>query len=649
MTTPRFLTPAPLRIMLATSVALGTLAAARPVASQDLGAPHEVDTVVITSYGLGRTVGDILSHVDVISEQELQKTDGGLGERLASLPGIDSSFFGPGASRPIIRGLDGYRVQVLNNGLGVLDAASISADHAPSAEAMQASRVEIFRGPAALAFGGAAIGGVVNVIDRSIPSKLPTDPVNVRLDGFLSTADQGFGFTGESTMRHDKTAAHIGFSTRMAEDYEGPDGVEVDNSDLTSNLMSFGLAQHADKGFVGASIQQFETDYGVPGEDVSIDMEQTRVRLAGGYMFDGSPFERLDGSILFSDYTHAELEDGMVGTRFDVEGYEGRLELFNRQNGPHSGLLGVQYAEREIVATGDEAFLPATDARDGGLFVVRNYDRENWGLEGGARLDWAERETSTQSRDFTDWSAAFGGYYKPTHLTKVGLVLSRTTRAPAEAELFADGPHAATGAYEIGDSTLDNEQAWHAELSAQYRGYRLALDGHLFYADFDNYIDLVPTGGTMDDLPVFQFQESGAEFWGFEAHADWLAAEGDTWAWNIDLSAEYVEAETDAGDAPRIPPLGVTLGTTWSWKTMESRLEAQWVDEQDQVAAFESTTDGYTLVNASVRFEPRSWPFSVMVQGQNLTDETARRHTSFLKANAPLAGRGLRISFHKPL
>lgn len=634
-----------LQFALLASTALGISTTAN---GQDLGHVPAVDTVVVTTAGMGRTVGDILSHVDVVIPYELGQTSGGLGDRLEKLPGISSTAYAPGTSRPIIRGLDGYRVQVLSNNLGLLDAASISPDHAPTAEAMTADRIEIFRGPAALAFGGSAIGGVVNVIDHTIPTQQPDEPVLFRLSTAASSVNEGFGFTGEGLMKAGNSAIHLGFSTRTAGDYQGGEDTPVDNSGLTANVVSLGGSQFWNGGWAGVSVQQFETDYGIPGDEVSIDMEQTRLRAAGGVDVNWGIFENLNASVVHSDYTHTEFEGTETGTVFDVDGIEGRVELMSRDMNGHRTLTGIQYADRDVTAVGDEAFLPETNAKDAGLFLTHSFDSATWGFETGARLDWAERETATQSADFTDVSAAAGAYIKPNTDTKLGLVLSRTVRAPAEAELFADGPHVGTGVYEIGDATLDNEIAWNAEASINWQNDHLRFDGHLFYADFENYIDLVATGGTQDGLPEFMYTQAEAEFWGFEAHIDATVMERDMWAWHVDLTADYVRATSDTDDIGRIPPLSVALGTTMFLRDWENRLEVRWFDDQDKTATGETATDGYTLVNASAIYAPDHLPFSVMIGVDNITDELARPHTSFRKADAPLAGRNVKVRLTKP-
>jgi iron complex outermembrane receptor protein len=597
------------------------------------------------------------------------------------MPGLRSTFFGPGASRPVIRGLAGPRVQVLTNGVGQIDASALSPDHQVATDPQEARQIEVLRGPSTLLYGGSAIGGVVNIIDERIATRRPDGPVDGRISAQASSVDDGRQLSGALSANLGPLVLTLDGLRREADDYVVPvppesrrlaelEGEEPEDSDVVENssieLSAFGagLSYVHDRGFFGASVKRTETLYGVPGhahghgeeheeedeeheqeeEAVSIDLKQTRYDFRGEYELTG-PFERLRGSVGLADYEHVELEGDEVGTRFESEGIEGRFELIQRKRGNLSGALGVQALARSLSAVGEEAYVPSTDIRETGVFTVQRWDRGDLGFEGGLRLDRRTLESEAGERDFTNLSASAGVFARPQEGVFLGLNLSRNERAPTEAELFAFGEHAATRAFEIGDADLDSEVAYSAEAAAHFEAGRLEVDVHLFAARYNGFIDLRATGEESDEgTAVFAYRQTDATFHGLEAEAELTLWESGARELDLELAFDYVRGSTDLGPPARIPPYSLTARLVYETDLLETRLEVRRVGEQDRVAEFELPTDAYTLVNlfGSLKL-PQAPGATLFAEARNLTDEEAREHTSFLKDLAPLPGRNFRV------
>lgn len=632
--------------------------------------------VVVTAAPFAVSADALTAAIEVIDREQLDVAPAqGLGDLLSGTPGLRSTFFGPGASRPVIRGLAGPRVQVLTNGVGQVDASALSPDHQVATDPQEARQVEILRGPATLLYGGSAIGGVVNIIDERIASTPAADGLDGRLSAQASSVDDGrqlsgavkagrgsWVFTADALRRDTDDYAIPGPAEfrRLAElEGEEPEDSEVvENSFVELTTYGAGLSYVTDRGFLGASLKRTDTTYGVPGHghegeeeegegEVSIDLEQIRLDLRGETELNAGPFDRLRGSIGAADYEHVELEGAEVGTQFTSNGAEGRFELIQRKRGGWSGAVGVQALSRELTATGEEAYVPSTDISEAGIFTLQRWDRGTIGFEGGLRLDRRRLESETAEREFTNVSASAGVFTRPREGAFLGLSLSRNERAPTEAELFAFGEHAATRAFEIGDADLQSETAYSVELAAHFETGPVEADLHLFGALYDGFIDLRSAGERTDEgVDIFAYRQTNAEFYGLEAEAEVeLWRDGDR---ELDLEGafDFVRGSTDLGAPARIPPYSLTARLAYETEDMEGRLEVRRVGEQDRVAEFELPTDGYTLVNAFLSVAvPRVEGARLFLEGRNLTDEEAREHASFLKDLAPLPGRNFRAGF----
>jgi iron complex outermembrane receptor protein len=665
------------RVLLLTSAAAGVLSAAPAFAQK---AQPEVSEVVITAAPFVVTLDSATTSVDILKRDDLdQAPSGGIGDVLAGVAGVRSSAFGPGASRPVIRGLSGPRVLVLSNGLGQVDASALSPDHAVATDPQEADRIEVLRGPSALAYGGSAIGGVVNIIDDRIATK-PADGVRGRLLASGSTVDNGWTTSGEVQAGAGPWVFSIDGLRRETKDYDVPtfpesrrqleaDGEEypgkvdstVENTFARLSAYGAGLSYVGDDGYVGVSVKRTDTKYGVPGhahedadpaapaaeeEGVSIDLEQTRYDVRGERRIDVGPFETIRFAGGYADYTHTELEDGAPATRFVSDGWEARIELVQRNRDGWQGAFGVQALHRDFEAIGDEAYVPATTTKEWGLFTLQRLDRDGWGVEGGVRVEGKEIDSLVARRDYTGVSASLGAFLRPADGLFLSLSGSRTERAPAQEELFAAGAHPATRSFEIGDADLDSEVSYAIDLTGHLKRGRLDVDAHLFAVKYEGFIDLRPTGAVDADsgLPMFRYVQTDATFYGSEIDGTYEAwSDGDR-RLTLGATADYVHGKTDLGPPARIPPWSVAGRGIYEAGRWSGQVEVRRVGGQDRVADFELPTSGYTLVNASLTLRPlKDRDFKIFVEGRNLGDVEAREHASFLKDIAPLPGRNFRL------
>jgi iron complex outermembrane receptor protein len=612
---------------------------------------------------------EVLRRDDIVAQ-----LNGGLGDTLDATPGIATTFFGAGASRPIIRGLGEDRVRVLQNGIGAIDASTASPDHAVTADGLDAERIEVLRGAAALAYGGNAIGGVVNVIDQSIPTR---GIEGVTFDGLAaySSVDEGTQFAGNAGFGASDLSFRVSAASRETDNYDTPIG-EAPNSwtDLTTYAAGASLVQ--DWGYGGVAIKRTEDDYGLFPEDPAepgghIEMEQTRVETRGDIRIGLGPFDRLDWGAQHSDYEHTEFEgSGEAGTQFISEGWEARLEAHH--GGERlQGAIGVQFTDVDFEAIGEEAFITATNTSDAGVFAVERYDLGGWGLEGGVRLERREIDNATFGvREFDNVSASAGIFFRPAEHWFVGGTVAHTERAPTAIELFSDGPHLATANYEVGDPTMDQETALSLEGSVRYDSGPFRFEVNLFRVGFEDYIALVERGdvwwvdedtdtsgfaadeasapvGADEILPVFNFIQQDATFTGGEISAGARLFEAAGFKISADIGYDLVRADfDDGGHPPRIPPQTLTLGVEAENDRWTARVEGVDTAEQDRLADFEAETDGFTTLNASLAFRPmgEEGPWTIRLDGRNLTDELGRVHSSFLKDELPLPGRNLRLT-----
>ena len=643
------------------------------------------DVIIVTASPLSRSIDEAITGQSVLTGDALQdRLAGTIGETLKFEPGVSSTSFGAGASRPIIRGQGGDRVRILTNGIGSIDASSASPDHAVAVEPAQAERIEVLRGASLLRYGSSGSGGIVNIIDGRVPRALPDGERHVTVRIGASSVDSGAEAAASIDQRAGNFVFHFDGAYREADDYEIPvagesriqlesegedtpddfnDNRRLDNSFAESSSVSGGVSYIGENGFIGIAVSDFNSTYGIPGGhseeeeeggeeeeegDVFIDLDQIRVDVNAGWEFDG-PIEKIQLFAGYADYEHVEFEGpGEVGTVFENEGYEIRAEVIQAARGNWRAAHGVQYRERDFSAIGEEAFVPPSLTEQYGIYTFHELELGNIHLEGAARFERTDQEDSVSGddRSFDLISVSGGGDIHLTDAVRLGGTAFRTERAPTTEELFSNGPHLATSQFERGDVTLGKEVATGIEGAFRYRKGGQSLTLNAFYTDYSDYIFEAETGEEEDGLPVFQFTGEDAEFYGFEAVGQTDIATIGKFDLSADALVEYVRAKTDSGNLPRIPPLSVLSGIEAETDRVTLRAEWEYVSEADDLAAFELPTDDYSLINgfltwkAPVGAEDVSLRFSVL----NILDEEARIHSSFLKDLVPQPGRNFRFS-----
>ncbi len=425
----------------------------------------------------------------------------------------------------------------------------------------------------------------------------------------------------------------------------------------------------------GASFDYFNTNYGIPGlpgighaheeelesgavtalaaeeeaeeSPVSIGLERYRADLRGTLALGGGLFERIEARGAWSDYTHTEFEGAEVGTVFDVEGVEARLELVQTRRENWRGSVGGQYSQADFAAIGAEAFLPPNATKNFALFTVQEFEFGPIEAEAGARWEHADVSTAAVARDFDTFSAALGASVPVVSQFRAGINLSRSERSPSAQELFADGPHIATQQFELGDDALSTESALGAEFYVRGQIGGLQINASIYQNWFDDFIYLRATGVEEDGLPVYAFTQADADQFGIEAQATFPLISAGDFRLLADVRGEYVRATlADDSAVPRIPPLSALAALDAQFGHFDARAEIEWVDGQSRIAALEMPTDGYEMVNLSLAWHPLEGNdnFTIMAQANNLFDVDARRHASFTKEFVPLAGRNFRLS-----
>jgi len=692
---------------------LALIASARLTSAQDAVTPAPSPTpadsaehsrIVVTTTPLGGELSEQTQSVTILSGNALKlRLEPTIGETLNREPGVSSTYFGPGASRPVIRGLGEDRIRVLQDGLNTVDVANVSPDHAVTIEPLAVQTIEVVRGPATLLYGPNTVGGVVNVIDNRIPSQRLSRAIEGKVEGRYGTVDELKSGAALVEFGLGPIVIHLDGHIRETEDIEIPGFArssrlralqplapgeeeardELPNSFTESKGGAAGASYIWEGGYVGVAYSGIDSLYGtVAEEEVTIDLEQRRYDLRGAFYKPFAPIKSITYKFGYSDYTHTEFEGAEVGTVFAIQGYDGRLEIAHEKLGMFDGLVGFQTQRTDFSALGAEAFLPPvrTDTNSG--FVFEEIAFESIRIQFGGRYDHqsTEREANalfgpSLSRDFDAFSGSAGLVYNLSNDYVLAFSLAYTQRPPTYVELFANGPHIATNAFEVGDTELDLEKSIGIDLSFRKRIGRMTGSISLFYNRFDGFIVAEPTGEFSEaeegeeGLPIFAYRAVDADFIGgelalsFHLIEPYAGEEGTSskdgksivqgrpasqHRLHLDTKADYVYAENRDADRslPRITPFRTSAALVYEWSDrFDARIEGQYVREQDRTAEFELPTDDYFLLSASASYRIKAGPidFDVYVKGTNLTDEEARVHTSFLKDIAPLGGRGALI------
>ena len=639
--------------------------------------PVELDSVVVSASGLGKQSHEMTMPVAVMEGQELvMRREATLGETLQGMPGVHSSSFGAGAARPVIRGLDGARVKVLSDGVELLDASTISPDHAVVSEPLLAERIEVLKGPATLLYGGGAIGGVVNVIDRKVPTHVPEKGYEGELElRANSVANEGAGVFG-ITAGSGNFAVRAEGAKRQADEYEipgSPNRQEGSYNDTDS--FTLGASFIGERGYLGAAYTEQNNRYGLLAHEHAdchthgrdwhcgghghshdhdeehgavpyVDMQQKRWDLRGelGDPLPGFELARL--RVGHSNYQHEEIEGGEVGTRFDNDATDARLELTHQPLFGWRGVVGAQTLRRDFEAAGEEAYVPPTLTRNHGVFLLEEYTAGAWRYELGLRHEWQDIDADGQrNTDHKGTSVSAGAVWTFAPQYSLGFSLSRSQRLPTAEELYAYGPHAASRTVELGNIELDEETSHNAELTLRKFAGRTTFSFSLFRNQVDDFIFAADTGHDIGGgYREIEYRQQDAVLTGAEGEVRFQATDATAFT----LFGDHVRGKLrdGGGDLPRIPAdrLGVRLDQSFT-PALNGQLEFYRVQRQDDLADYETETGGYNMLGAGLSYAGslKQSDYLIYLKGNNLLDEKARQHTSFIKDDVLLPGRNLTV------
>lgn len=619
-----------------------------------------------------------------------------IGATLQQLPGVNNASFGPGVGQPVIRGLTGVRVRLMQDALGTLDASSISPDHANAVEPLLADRIEVLRGPAALLYGSGALGGAVNVLDNRIPSRLPDRPLVGGIEQRYNSVSSEVASVGRLDGGFGKLALHldgyyrghtdVGIGGRPVDvsaeaelrgvdsfpaPFPNPEGY-IPNTGARTQGGTGGLSWVDDWGFTGFSFNRLENQYGIPpgvgGERVRIDLTQSRYDFKSELKEPFAFAEALRMRLAYIDYQHVEVEDGTPGTVWNSVGTEGRVELAHRPIGDVRGLIGFQSSNSEFAALGEEAVVPRSDIENYGMFVIESLVHKAVSYEAGLRVE--NQSVTPQGRtgaDHTPVSASGSVQWAIDDQHSLSFGVARSQRAPQVQELFSQGVHAATASYDLGDPHLREETSYNLDLTYRFTHRNLSAEVNLFHNWINDFIYQQRTGTWFNEdtesferictgetcVPVFQTQQRNAIFKGYEAQVGLPLFETRYGALDLQLFSDFVRAEFEGGgDVPRIPPLRYGFQLAYTKDALSGQIRLTRGEPQDRPGENETDTPGYLLLNAGAQYRLTTsgdGEMLLFVRGNNLLNENIRNSTSYLRNVAPEPGRGaelgIRITF----
>lgn len=647
--------------------------------------------IVVTGRLISGDRDAIVAPVVISGEDLARRAAAQIGTVLAHLPGVSTSGFAPGASRPVLRGFDGPRVQVLTDGLGSLDAASVSVDHGVAIDTLNVEQIDVLHGPAVLLYAADPAGGAVNALERRIPRRVPDQPVSAAAVAGYGTAADAANLAGAVDIAvAPRLAAHFDAAYNRSGDLRiggnvlspqlrartlaqaadladsgDPAGASsltaqanargrLANSWTRGTTLGAGLAFIDSGGSLGFAVQRLASDYGIPprpttesGGPVSIALRQTRYDVHGSVNLGGF-LDRLDFRAAYGDYTHAEIVAGEPEARFFNSGIESRMVLVQARRGGWRGESGIQYGSRNFRIQGEPLVPNSLSQRIAG-FTRQQLSLGNIDLEGSARLEHVNIQPKQgPNRRFDLIAGGAGIAWHPVESVTVSLSATHGERAPSPEELYIDGVHEATQSYERGNPAFGIERSNTFEAGLRFHDDRFAGAVTVYASDFDNFIAPVPTGMMIEGVPAFRFIQADAKFRGIEAEGAWKALRWDNGsALSVEGAVDYVHARIEGlGPAPRIPPLRVRGGLTYESDRFSANAETVYNARQARVASNENPVDAFTLVNASMTWRPRgkNGTLAFILSGDNLLDTIGRLATSETQDFVPISGRNVRIT-----
>jgi iron complex outermembrane recepter protein len=658
----------------------------------------QLETLKSTAHPLTQTAADYAAADTLLGKNQLMSGAPTIGDALENEVGIYSNQYGAGSSRPVIRGQDGPRVKVLQHASETADVSTLSPDHAITIDPILAKQVEVIRGPSTLLYAAGTVGGLVNVTDSKIPTKMPDKGyegnVNVR---YGTGSDEKIVSGGVTAALGDQFALRVEGLKRDANDYIAPNYYHdhdsklekerrVGNTFAKGETFNIGGSWILDRGFVGLSYSNRQDQYGLPGHsheyeschphddhlhcdgnnhaghntpghdhsgsnhdhdeheagpwvDLKTERYDLRTELADPF----AGFSKLRAHASYTDYKHDEIEGSEIATTFKSKGYDGRLELVHNPIAGWEGVVGTQYNQQKLDITGEESILAPTKTQKWSLFALEHKQINDFHIELGARVDHQTIDIDSNQKNYNDQaysgSAAVNWNFAPNYT--LSLVGSHQQRLPLAQELYADGKHLATNTYERGNANLDVEKSNNLEVGFHFDNGVFDYHVHAYQNWFDNYI-YAATTDKFENFRLVDYTQDKARFYGLEAEAGYAIND----VYKLSVFGDAVRGKIDGKNAPRVPAgrlgtkVDVDFGDGWSGSAEYSH-----VFKQDRIAAFEQDTSGYNMVNLGVSYAGKyaqDTDYRVYFKANNLLDEDVYQHASFL-SNIPQVGRNFTI------
>lgn len=654
--------------------------AAGETAIADVGVDPELHFEEVVSVSAGaRSQFDAFQPTSVLAGQELQKQlETSVGQTLESQPGVASRSLGPAPARPVIRGLGGDRVLILQDGQRTADLSSQSADHGVTVNPAAAQRIEVVRGPATLLYGASAIGGLVNIVTDDIPTR-PIERASGTATVDAGSAAREGGGAASIRLGNGRVAMQAGGGARASGDVSTPDG-KVANSQSRNAFSSVGLSWTGDRGYFGGSYGYDDSRYGVPVvEDGQVELTPRKhaFTLRGGAQRLDGAFDAFRGTLAVRRYRHDEVVGGTIGTAFRNDTVEGEVMGSHAAIGRLKGSIGGSLLDRRFDAAGDEALSPPVDQRTAAAFLYEELTWPHVTLQFGGRVDRIQYEPVAEpARAFTTGAGSFGLLFRPAPADDritVALSLARTGRAPALEELFFLGPHPGNFAFEVGNPGLTPEHALGFDLSFRWRGrrasgevtyFRNAINDYIFTAplsdeDFDareaEFAARFPgreihhgegDGHDHGEFPIVEYVGADSVLQGVEAHGDLALTQQLFLEFQLDYVRGTLQATQEA--LPRMPPLRTGIGLRYQRDAFQAGAHVRLAGSQKRIFRTETPTDGYETLRlfASYSFGRGGLAHTITARVDNATNALYRNHLSLIKDLVAEPGRNVKVLYN---
>lgn len=644
--------------------------------------PVKLATITVTAHE---------NNVDrqVVDKNTLQQGGTSIGDALNGQLGIYAGQYSGGVSHPSVRGQDGARVKIVQNGGDLLDMSSISPDHTVTVDPNMSQKVEVLQGPAALLYGAGSVGGLINVIDNKISSQMPSKAVDGSVGIRYNSGSDEFLSQAEVTAAlGDHVALRLAGLKRDANDYIAPSGYSendqatrrVNDTFADSKNYDAGLSWIYDRGYTGISFSQRHDQYGIPAdnplysecslsglkldcpttapEDSGSDHDSAWINLKSkNYALKSElddplkGFSHLKFQANYTDYQHQEMDDNEVATTFKSKGTDARLELEHNPIANWDGTLGAQYTRQKITIDGEEALMAPSTTDKYSLFALEHRQLlDNLHLDVATRVDHQQIDIDSDQKKYngTGISASVAATWNFAPDYNLVFTASHQERLPLAQELYADGKHMATNTYELGNHDLDKEKSNNLELGLNFERDKFSYQAHVFHSWFDNFI-YAKTLDQFKDFRLIQYSQDQAKFWGADASVSYQLSP----IYKATLFGDYVRGQLDEeGNVPRIPGgrAGARVNADFA-DGYTAMAEYYHVFNQDDIANYETETAGYNMLNLGVAYSGK-WSnkndYKLYAKANNLLDEQVFQHESFL-STVPQVGRnftvGLNISF----